>query len=127
MLTADVLSTDATLNNFQVIGSLQFIPGEQTKLFIRLTQPQRDNLRFIAPSTTDFTFYLPKKDGTMLELSGTSMVDDRSIWSTVLEEADTEELIGGNITFELDLLGDGTQIEKGWVQNALNLLITGAC
>jgi hypothetical protein len=127
MLTADVISTDATLNNFDVINSLSFIPGEQTTLFIRLKQDRKDGLRYMTPSTTIFTFYLPKKDGTVLESTGTVMTDDRSIWSTTLQEVDTEDLIGGNFTFDVDLLGDGSKILKGWVQNGLILVNTGAC
>ncbi len=128
MLIADVLSTDTTLNSFDVIGSLQFIPGEETTLFIRLKQPMRkDLLRYVAPDTATLTISLPKKDGTMLEIEAEGLEGDLSIWSSVLEETDTEELIGGNFNFVIDLLGDGTKIIKGWVQNGLNLVTTGDC
>lgn len=128
MLTADVLNPTAVLNDFDVIGSLEFIPGEDTTLVVRLTQPLRkDNLRFVAPLTTIFTFHLPLKDGTVLDKSGTATAQDYSIWSTVLTEDDTADLFSGNFTFDLDLLGDGTKITKGWVQNGLSMIVTGDC
>lgn len=128
MLSAKILNPTATLNDFDIIDALVFIPGEQTKLVMRLVQPFRsDELRYIPVDTADLTVYLKNKDGTDLELTMTVFDDDRSIWYSTLTSAQTEELASGNFTFDLDILGDGTQIEKGWVENGLSLQITGAC
>lgn len=127
MLTADVLNQDALLNNFEVIGNLQFISGEEFELFIRIKQPQRGGLRYVAPDTATMTVYLPNKDGTMLEITMDHMPGDFSIWSGPVTSDQSEALASGNFTFELDLLGDESEIVKGWVQNGLSLVVTGDC
>lgn len=129
MLLGDVLNSDASLNDFDVLGSLSFIQGEQTRLVIRLKQEQRkDKLRFVPPSTALLTITVQESDGTEADLVA-SVLDplDRSIWYVDLQESDTELLIGGNILFSLDILGDGTKIIKGLIQNGLSLQITGIC
>lgn len=128
MLIADVISRDFTLNDFEVIGSLSFIPGENTTLAIRLKQSDRpDLLRYIPPSTAVLTIHMNNIDGTQTDLVMTALTDDRSIWSGAITQAMSSVLAGGNITFDLDVLNDGTNIIKGWIQNALSLIVTGVC
>lgn len=128
MLIASILESDATLNSFTEMSSLEFIPGEQTELVFRLKQSQRlDRLRYVAKSTSLMTVYLPKRDGTIATVAMTAFADDRSIWHTTLQELTTQDIIGGNINFELDLNGDGSVVMKGWIPNGLSLVCTGAC
>lgn len=128
MLAASVINSDFTLNAFQVLGALEFIPGEAITLALQLYQPQRsDHLRYVAPSTAMLDIYLPNKDGTILEKAATVLAADKSIWSVDLTALETADLSGGNFTFDLDLLGDGTKILKGFVQNGLSIIITGVC
>lgn len=127
MLIGKVLNSDATINSFYDLGSLQFIPGEQTILVIRLIQAQRsDKLRYIPENpAAEVNVFLPKTDGTDLEKSMTAFTLDKSVWYVTLEEAETELLADGNFTFEVDELGDGTNLKKGWIQNGLSRIITG--
>lgn len=127
MLTGYVLNSDASVNNFNTIPSLEFIPGEQFKLVIRLIQNQRsDKLRYLVlDSDGEVNLFLPKKDGTQEELAMTAFDEDRSMWFVDISEALSEELASGNFTFEVDEHGDGDVITKGWVQNGLSLVITG--
>lgn len=123
MLSAQVLDSEATLNNFEVINSLPFIPGEELALVIRLVQPQRaDKLRWVAAAGSTLTVTLPNTDGTSLVVDMASITGDLSMWSTTLTTDQTENLVGGNFTFELSTAG---VITKGYVQNGLNLVITG--
>jgi len=126
MLKAKIISSDASLNNFDFISSLEFFPGSQTRLVMRLFNPQRkDQLRYIPDSSANLEIHIPKKDGTNETVTMTAFVDDRSIWYADLQETVTEDLAGGNIFFELDELGDGSKISLGVVENAMSLFISG--
>lgn len=126
MLSAKILNKTASLNSFDVIGSLKFIPGEKTKLVLQLIQEDRDDeLRYVAPATATLKVKAWKTDNTQSELTMTADAADRSMWSVDLSSEDTDSLAGGNITFDLDLLGDASDIEKGWVENALQRVVTG--
>lgn len=124
MLTAKILNSQASLNNFKEIGSLEFIIGEEVKLVFRLFDPQFD-LRHIPDAAaivkltfnklSDFTTF--EKTATVLD-SG-----DRSIQYVTLTDLETADLIGGNVLFEVDVLGDGSQIQKGIIYNALSKVI----
>jgi len=129
MFSAEILNSDATLNNFIVLGGKDFIPGGQLNLVLRIINTEL-NIRYVPPVTAILTFTFNALDGSTFTKTGadiTQFADDRSIVSMVLEESETEELQDGNITFEIDLLGDGTEIQKGVIQNALARIITGDC
>jgi hypothetical protein len=124
MLKAKVLNSDATLNNFEVISALDFIPGDAATLVIQLFQPQRkDGLRYFAATGATLSVFIPKTDGSELEVEMETMAD-HSIWSADLTADDTEDLVGGNFTFELT---EGLKTTKGWVENGLAVVITGNC
>ena len=125
MLLADVLNSEATVNDFDVIKSLSFIPGYQFRLVIRLKQPHHiARLRYVAASGSSLVVTLPQKDGTSLSVAMTAFADDRSVWFADVSAAQAEELIGGNFTFDLT---EGPKTTPGWVENGLALVITGEC
>lgn len=124
MLAAKVLNSSASLNDFDEIGALDFIAGEATTLALRLFQPQReDELRYVAADGATMNVVLTNKDGSTLTKAA-SLIDagDRSLWSVALSTSETENLAGGNFTFELT---EGANLQKGWVENGMSLLITG--
>jgi hypothetical protein len=130
MLTATVLNSSATLNSFYEIGSLEFIPGSQIRLVVKLLQSQTPNLLRFIPEDPAATLHLdmPLTDGTFDQVTMTAFSGDRSMWYADLSEAFTEDLASGNVTFTLDALGDGSVMMKGLIKNALSLTITGgAC
>lgn len=129
MLSGLVLNSDATVNNFKEIGSKQFIPGEQFTLVVRLFNNELD-LRYIPPVTTLRSITFNNRDGSTLTKSNadiTVFTDDRSIMSVVISEAESLELSSGNFSFELDILGDGSEIRKGIVLSGLSPNNEGAC
>lgn len=129
MLSGQILNSDAQLNNFIVLGSKEFIPGSQFRLYIRIINEDLD-LRYIPANTATRSITFNNLDGTTLVKSNadiTVLSDDRSIMYVDIEESESENLAGGNFSFALDILGDGTQIEKGIVRNAIARVIEGEC
>ena len=122
MIIGKMLNSGATVNNFIEIGALEFIPGEELTVKVRIYDDQL-NIRYIPVATNVTTFTLNNTSSTFTTV-GTHETDDRSIISFSLTEAQTSTLLGGNITFELDLLGDGTSIRKGIIYNAFSKVIT---
>lgn len=123
MRSARLINSDASLNTFFEIGTLDFVPGTQTVLALRLFDSQKA-LRYVPPATSVLKIYLQKTDGT--ELEKTMLVidaDDRSMWSVTLTDTDTADLIGGNVRFELDPLGDASVIEIGLIKNGLSSIM----
>lgn len=126
VLTAKILNSDASLNSFFEISSLDFIPGAPIDLVIRLHSPQRD-LRYVPGASAQVDVIFNKTDGTNLTKAA-SVVDsgDRSMWKVSLTAAETEEILSGNFTFELDVNGDNTVIWTGLVSNGVRSL-SGDC
>ena len=123
MLTANVLNGDASLNSFIIIGSASFLPGEALTLVFRLIDSDK-NLRYIPPIDSVITFSFEKTDGTDLQKSvtlsaGYEFERDLSMIKIEFTSSETEELVGGNVLFDLDLGGAGT-IRKGLIQAALS-------
>ena len=105
---------------------MEIIPGEQIRLVLQLVDSQKD-LRYIVENLAGIvSVSIPKLDG-FLTKSMTAFSLDRSIWEATLTEAETADLIGGNIIFEVDSDGVGTEILKGWVENAISMVVTGGC
>lgn len=131
MLSAKLLNESATINSYETFANIDFVPGESITLIMQIIQKDReDQLRYMVVNPAAIvTIHLPLTDGTTLdiEMDDHFSGNDRSIWSTELTPEQTENLLGGNFTFDIDELGDGTVIKKGFVQNALSLIVTGDC
>ena len=131
MLTGNILSSDTTLNNFDILDTKDFIPGEEFMLFMRITNPEKSNLRYIPPSTAIITLVFNKNDSsTFTKVSPaevTILADDRSIVSVSVSEAESLDLAGGNFQFKIDELGDGTKILKGIIQQGLSKTLSENC
>jgi len=126
MLTGQILNSQATLNNYLRIGSLEFVPGESSTLVVKIINTQL-GIRYILPSTAVVSFTFNKANNESETVTGNFFTDDRSIISTTLSSAVTSEILGGNFTMSLDLLGDGTDIKKVFVQNGLTRNLIGGC
>ena len=117
-LSAQILNSDAQLNNFEVLGSITFIPGEQIDMVLRLHQTAR-NLRYVPGSSAILTLFITQNDGTTISKIMTLDADDRSIARVTIQETESELLQSGAIRFDLDELGDGSVITKGIIRSAL--------
>lgn len=97
ILKLQMLNEDATLNNFQDIGSAQFVPETPLKLVMRLLQTQRD-LRYVPDVAATFSMDFQLSDGTILTKVPTFLdASDRSLLTVSLTALETELLIGQNL------------------------------
>lgn len=126
LLLGRVLNSDALVNQFLYISSVDYIPGTPIDVVIQLWDPAK-NLRWVAGASATLKMIFNKNDGTEIEKSA-SLLDsgDRSIWKCSLTAAETEDLLSGNFTFELDTLGDATIVWTGLVSNGIRN-VSGSC
>ena len=125
-LSAKILNSEATLNAWTETGSVNFIAGEEIRVKFKIWQPDLD-IRYVPPSTTVASFFFQKSDGTSLEKVAALDPDDRSIATVDLEEAETEVIIGGSVSFDLDVNGDASKIVKGVAKNVMRLTSVEGC
>lgn len=127
MLSGQILNSDASLNNFIVIDSKGFIPGEQFDLVVRLRNDEL-SLRYVPALTAIITFTFNNTDGTTLDKVATPVDSgDRSMQKTTISEAESELLLSGNFSFTVDVLGNGTEIKKGIASNSLARFLSDDC
>jgi hypothetical protein len=119
MRDAFLINSEAELNNFFTISNVNFYPGSQIQISLRLRDVQRQ-IRYIPLNTSTLTAFFNLTDGTELEKAMTLIdADDRSMWTVTLTGAETEDLVGGNIRLELDELGTETEIQIILIPGAL--------
>ncbi len=129
MIRAILLNSDAQLNNFIEIEKIDYVPGEQIKIVIRLIDNQL-NIRRISPTTSEIQLkFLKASDGLFLTKTAT-LLDalDRSIWTTTLTVAETNDLASGNIQVEEDVLNNDTDVQITVIYSALaKQVFSGDC
>jgi len=126
MITAKILNSAATLNNFIEIGTLGFAPESETTLVIRLWDQQL-NLRRVPPATAIITGFFNNQDLSVLPKVFTPLTDDRSILSITFTEVETLDLVGGSFKIQEDSLGNGSVILLGYVNAGLTRNILNGC
>jgi hypothetical protein len=117
MLTGTILNSNASLNDFRDLGSIEIIKGEQIDLVIRTIDRQTD-IRYIPPATAIIKVIFNTSEGD-LEKIMTAFTDDRSISKVTLEEVDTESILSGDLRVIIDEAGDGSIIKKGVIVDAI--------
>lgn len=128
MLTARILNSEATLNDFFPLSSQTYVPGENVTVVIQLMQAQR-GIRYVPPAGAVTTITLKNADETDFSVTA-SLVDasDRSMLRFVLTQAQSLALGSSNILIEVDLAGDGVTVYLAVIGNALiRTSITGDC
>lgn len=124
VLSAIVINPDATLNNFvpDPEGSVQFIPAGTVQFALQLMDPTK-GIRYVPPSTAIITFTFNNADFTSF-MQTSSFIDagDRSLISISLSSMQTSNMIGGNLTFVVDVLGDGTELINGILYSGLQYI-----
>lgn len=128
MISAKILNSDAILNNYKFLTSINYVPGETVILNIKIFNPQLD-IRLIPVVAATMTMTFKKSDGTDLVKVATKIdAGDRSMWTVTLTGAETLLLASSNIQIDLDTLGDATIISKTVIRNGLSkILISGDC
>jgi hypothetical protein len=124
MLDVKILNSQATLNDFKEIGSLEYVPGENLDVVVRLFNSQLD-IRYIPDPGATYTLVFEQKDGTELSKTPTELsAEDRSILTTSLTPTETENIVGSNIRVEVT---EGPEVKKGVARNALSKILLGDC
>lgn len=126
MLSARLLNSDASLNNFEYQDAIEFVPGEDKVFAFQLWNKELE-LRWIPGDSAVVTLTFNKVDGTTLTKTASFInAGDRSLISVTLTDEETPDLLSGNITFTVDVAGDESDLKKGVILNALQRVDTTA-
>lgn len=122
--TGKMLNSTASLNSFSEVGSVDFIPDSDLTLVFQIFNPEA-GIRYVPAAAAVVTVTFPTIDDS-IDLPG-AFIDqgDRSLIKVEITADQSVDLTGGNITFTIDELGDGTKISKGYIQSALRRITTG--
>jgi hypothetical protein len=124
MILGKMINSAASLNSFNYIGSVDYVLGDAITLNFQLFDPQT-KMRFIPPSTAIVKVTFNNMDTSQFSETG-SFINalDQSLITVDLPGTSTIQLLDGNLTFTVDLLGDGTEIVRGIIYSALHQVIT---
>lgn len=122
--TGKILNSDAELNSYKEIGSLDFMPGSDIKLVMMLFNSQ-EGLRYVPGEAAIITLFIPSNTSDLEKTATFLDSGDRSLIYVDLSQAETEDLTGGNLTFSVDELGDGSIIHRGYASLALRRITAG--
>ncbi len=132
MISARILNSRATVNNFYEIGTLEFVPGSTFTLVIQLIDTQSpDMMRYVAiPSDGNsahlvVTFTMPNTDGSDLAVTMTQMTGDASIWTANITTSQSASLATGNCQVSVVDTGTSPSTLLGLVSDAIAIQITG--
>lgn len=119
MLKIKLINSEASLNDYFHIESIEFVPGEDVTVAFQLFDAQR-NIRYVPPSAAELTVTLINTTGDEFNKTA-AIIDaaDRSMWKFSLTQVESETLAGQNIEFSLDVNGDATKILKAVIDNVL--------
>lgn len=109
MLKIKLLNEQATLNNFTHPDVKEYIPGLALNLKVQIYDSETLE-RLIPGTSAKLNALFQQSDGSTLTKACTMLFnpDDRSMWQVALTDAETLLIIGGNVQFTLDFLGDST-------------------
>jgi len=117
MLSGSLLNSNATLNHFHEMGSLEIFRGEEIVVQIRLKDRQSGN-RYIPAVGAVITIGFNTSKGK-LSVVATANADDRSMVSLTLQEADTELILSGDLKITVV---EGTVTKKGQITDGIQMV-----
>lgn len=124
ILQGKIINSDASLNSFKVTGNQEFIPTAAFNVAFMLWNPEL-GIRYIPATTAVVTVTLATTEEDLDIECEFITEDDRSLISFDITSVQSESLQGGNIRFSVDVLGNGTEIIKGWIQGGLSRVVVG--
>lgn len=109
MLKIKLINEQATLNNFHYVEVKEYVAGQPLSIKVQITDSETKQ-RLIPDTSARMNAIFQKRDGTELKKAGTMLFnpDDRSMWKIDLTAAETLDIVGGNVKFELDFNGSAT-------------------
>lgn len=122
-LTGKIINPDATLNNFVYQDQgVEFLPSSSVVIALQLFDPAK-KMRYIPPSTAVITFTFNNADfTTFTQESSFINTQDCSLLLINLSTTQTAYMVGGNLTFTVDVYGNGSLIYNGLIQDALQFV-----
>lgn len=138
MLKIKLINEQATLNNFNYVEVKEYIAGQALSIKVQITDSETKQ-RLIPDTGARLNAIFQKRDGTELKKAGTMLFnpDDRSMWKIDLTSAETTDIIGSNVKFELDFNGSAsappdlstsTDLRIGMAYNVLSkITFDGEC
>ncbi len=124
VLQAKLINSEAALNNFMFIQEAEFVPGGELTVAMALWNSEL-KIRYVPAATAVVKFTFPTTNASIEKTATLITADDRSLVKVAFTAEETEDLTGGNFTFEVDVLGNGTQIIKGYVNQGLSRITAG--
>jgi hypothetical protein len=125
MLKAKILNSQATLNNYVILGSLEFVPGEEVKVVAQIINSQLD-IRYIPDAAATMDMIFVDKDGNeVIKTASVLDADDRSIWTVTLTPAESLTIVSQNIKIVLD--DNGTTMIASVRNGLARTIIDGDC
>lgn len=119
MISAKLLNSDATLNDFTFVGEIAFFPGENVRISLQIQLTEK-KIRYIPPVAATLTLtFLDKEGEEIVKTAAVINADDRSMWVVVLSQAESEVLQGQNIVGTLDVNGDASVVYKFLMANVI--------
>lgn len=124
ILSLKVINSDATLNNFQEIGSAKFVPNQSLKIAMRLMQTER-NLRYVPDSAATVSVTFKQSTGPDI-VKAASFVDtgDRSLILVELTDLETANLISQSLYVTVT---EGSDVSIAYLSNALQNAHVNGC
>lgn len=109
MLKIKVLNEQLTLNNFEYLETKEYIPNIPFKLKVQISDSETQK-RLIPSVDAKMNAVFQNRDGNELVVAATMLFnpDDRSMWQVSLTAAQSNDIIGSNVRFDLDFDGSST-------------------
>jgi hypothetical protein len=118
MISAKLLNSEASLNDYFFIESINFVPGENVTVNLQIYLNEK-SIRYIPPVAATMTLTFIDSTGADVDKTATVIdADDRSMWTASVSQVESATLSGQNIEVTLDVNGDGTVIYKTIILNA---------
>lgn len=124
LVNAKLINSDAELNDFFELAALEYVPGEQFDIAIRLFDRQ-SGLRYIPASGATMEMKFTDVDDNTITLTASEIdAEDRSMWKVTMSTTNSALLASSNFTVELT---EGAVLKISKIENALIKLVFGAC
>ena len=120
LLTLHALNSDATLNNFTNVQTIEFAGGASTDFVFQLIQPDK-SIRYIPNTGSTASITFKNSDNSTFTINGTFIFpDDRSIIKVSLTPAQTLNLISQYIKV---VLTEGSTTSYAVLETAIQRIV----
>lgn len=130
MISVHLINSEATLNDFFPLSSVEYTPGDVFTVAFQIFNSQKD-LRYVQSANAEVTVTFTNTDGDETELDGPAVVvhaGDRSLWKIPVTAAESAVIGASNLKITLDVEGDAVSVFSAILKNALSKnLLSGDC